>query len=174
MSETGRSVTVRVPTVRVLVGVVAVVALIAGAVVAGVKTHDLASKNRRLEHGLSSFDVGALQAARSYAITFATYDYDSLDADFAKTEAHSIDPFLSQYKSETAQLRPTLVQAKASSSATVISEGLASVSSTSAVVDLFLNQTIENSKGTHVDAQRVEMTLVRRHGTWLILRVVLP
>jgi hypothetical protein len=67
-----------------------------------------------------------------------------------------------------------LVKAKATSSAKIVSAGIASLTSTSAVVDLFLNQTITNSSGTHVDAQRVEMTLQLQHNEWLISKVVLP
>jgi Mce-associated membrane protein len=157
-----------------MLGFVAAALVIAGLVVGGVRTHGLASTNDRLDHSLSSFDLGAVTAARGYAIQFATYQYADLDADFAATEAHSVDPFLSQYRSETAQLQATLVKAKASSSATIVSAGLVSITSTSAVVDLFLNQTITNDKGSHVDAQRVEMTLVRRDSHWLISNVVLP
>jgi hypothetical protein len=174
MSEDGRSVTLRLPSMRVLIGLVAAAALIAGSVVAGVRTHHLASQKDRLEHNLSPFEQSALTAARGYAVEFATYRYDDLDSAFATTESHSVDPFLSQYRNETAQLRVTLMTAKASSSATVVDAGLAAISDTTAVVDLFLNQTINNTSGTHVDAQRVEMTLVRRGSQWLISKVVLP
>ena len=175
MSESGRSVTVRLPALRVLVAVLAAAALIAGSVVAGVRTHHLSVTKARLERSLAPRATAAIAAARRYTIVFATYRYDDLDADFAATEAHSVDPFLSQYRSETAQLKATLVKAKASSSARVVSAGIASLTSGAAVVDLFLNQTITNDRGTHVDAQRVEMTLLRqRDGSWLISKVVLP
>jgi Mce-associated membrane protein len=174
MNERGRELTVSLPAARAVLGGAAAAALIAGAVVAGVRTHDLASDKAHLQHGLSPFEAGAIATAKSYAVTFATYRYDDLDADFAATEAHAVDPFLSQYRSTTDQLRDTLTKARASSTAKVITAGLASVSATQAVVDLFLDQTIVNAKGSHVDAQRVEMTLVRRDGKWLISKVVLP
>jgi Mce-associated membrane protein len=158
----------------VLIGGLAAAALIAGAVAAGVLTHDLASSKSRLEHSLSPSAQSAIATAKTYAIDFATYTYSDLDTAFAKTESHSVDPFLSQYRNETAQLRATLRKAKASSSATVDSAGIASLTADTAVVDLFLDQTITNSSGTHVDAQRVEMTLQRQHDTWLISKVVLP
>jgi Mce-associated membrane protein len=159
---------------RAILGGAAATAMIAGAVVAGVRTHDLAGDKSTLEHSFSSYELSALQSARSYAITFATYRYDDLDADFAATEAHSVDPFRSQYRSTTAQLHDTLTKARATSSAKIISAGIASISSSQAVVDLFLDQTIVNARGSHEDAQRVEMTLVRRDGKWLISKVVLP
>jgi Mce-associated membrane protein len=150
------------------------VALIAGAAIAGVRTHDLSGDKTKLEHSLSPYATSALRAAREYAVTFATYRYDDLDTDFAATEAHAVDPFLSQYRSTTAQLRETLTKAQASSSANVINAGVESISATQAVVVLFLDQTIVNAKGTHDDAQRVVMTLVRRGDKWLISKVVLP
>lgn len=161
-------------SVRAVVAGGAAAVLMAGSVVAGVRTHHLANDKAELEHSLSSYELSALDAARSYAITFASYKYDDLDADFAATEAHSIDPFLSEYRSTTEQLRETLTKARASSSAKVTSAGLASISEAQAVVDLFLDQTIVNARGSHDDAQRVEMTLVRRDGKWLISKVVLP
>lgn len=174
MSERERSVTVRLPAARSLIGLLAAAVLIAGSVVAGVRTHHLADQKARLEHGLSPLALSALTTARSYAIQFATYSYDNLDAAFAATEAHSVDPFLSQYRSETAQLTSSLTAAKASSSAEIVSAGLVSLSPQSATVDLFLNQTIRNSSGSHLDAQRVEMSMVRKADHWFISKVVLP
>jgi hypothetical protein len=163
----------RIPVARYVAFAIAAV-VIAGAVVAGVRTHDLASDKADLQHSLSPFERSALHAAKSYAVTFATYRYDDLDADFAATEAHSVDPFLTQYRSTTDALRETVTKVKASSTAKVISAGLAAVTARSAVVDLFLDQSIVNVKSSRTLAQRVEMTLVRKDGKWLISRVVLP
>jgi len=159
---------------RSVMSVVAVATAFAGTAIAEVRSHDLASDKGALQHSLSPFEQSALGAAKSYAITFATYRYDNLDANFAATEAHSVDPFLSQYRSTTGALRATVTSVKASSSAKIVSAGLASINATSAVVDLFLDQSIVNVRQTRTLAQRVEMTLVRRDGKWLISRVVLP
>ncbi|HEX3707129.1 MAG TPA: hypothetical protein VHV76_10905 [Mycobacteriales bacterium] len=176
MSEAGRSVTLRLPTMRgvtPLIGLLAAVAVIAGSVVAGVRTSHLESKNDRLAHSLSPFAAGALTAARGYAVRFATYSYDQLDSDFAATEAHAVDPFLSQYRSYTTKLSAGMVQLKSKSSAKLISAGLVSLSSTSAVADLFLDQTIQNTKASSVEPQRIRMTMVRRDNRWLISKVEL-
>lgn len=171
MSERGRQVTLRLPRLRVALGLLTAIALIAGAIVAGVRTANLASEKNRLAHQLSSFEVGALRAARDYATAFATYKYDEFGADVAATEAHSVDPFLSQYRAYTTQLQPSIVSAKAQSTANVLSAGLHSVSASSVVVDVFLDQTIVNTSGTHSQRQRVVMTMVRQHGKWLISQV---
>ena len=128
---------------RAMLGGATATVMIVGAIAASVRTHDLAGDKSRLEHSLSAYELSALQAARSYATTFATYRYDDLDADFAATEAHSVDPFLSQYRSTTGQLRDTLTKARATSSAKIISAGLAAISSGQAVVDLFLDRVKE-------------------------------
>ena len=171
MSTTDRSVTLRLPSPRRLIGTLAAVALIAGAVIAGIRTHDLAVKSDHLEHGLSSFETTAVATAQTYALAFATYHYETFDADVARTVAHSVDPFLGQYRNYTRQLASGIVKAKARSSAKVISAGLVSASATSAVVVLFVDQTIVNKKGTQSLPQRITMTMVRPHDRWLISRV---
>lgn len=118
----------------------------------------------------------AVTTATSYTTVFATYDYRHLDRDFAVTESHAVNPFLDQYRKETAQIRDQLVKAKSRSTGKVRSAGIVSLHGSTAVVDLFLDQTISNagSSQPRTDPQRVQMTLVRRDGTWLISDVVLP
>lgn len=168
-----RSLTVRLPSSAVLARMIAgaiVVLLVAAVVVESVRLHD--ADNR----GLSSRERTVIQVATQYAVQFATYNYRSLDQDFALTESHAVEPFLSTYRSETSQIRPTLLRFKSSSTGTVLGAGIASLTSSSAVVDLFLDQTISNSASAQprVDTERVKMTLVRRGGRWLISQVLLP
>lgn len=170
-----RSLTVPLPSSAGLVWVVmtAIVAiLVAALVVEAVRLHDSHHDSTKL----STSQRDAIATATTYAEQFATYDYQSLDRDFELTESHSIEPFLSTYKSETAQIRPQLERLKASSTGKVISAGIASITPTTAKVDLFLDQTISNSESARprVDTQRVEMTMVRRNNRWLIQTVLLP
>jgi hypothetical protein len=191
-----RSVTVSLPSGRGLVravGALIVVVLIATMVVEAVRLHDLSNDKSHLAAqlnaahgqapdgtgsgaGLSDVERSALAAAKTYATEFATYNYRDFDSQLALTESHSIDPFLSQYRSEAAPLRSSIIKVKSVSTAKVISAGIASISSTNAVADLFLDQTISNSSRTtpQVEPQRIEMTLTRRGGRWLISKVLLP
>jgi hypothetical protein len=192
-----RTVTLSLPTgnglVR-LVGALLVVVLVAIVVVEAVRLHDLSHDKSRLSQqlkdlsgvapttsassaaGLSTLQQSALAAARTYATEFATYNYKDFNAQLALTESHSIDPFLTQYRTEAAPLRADIVKVKSVSTGKVISAGVASISPTTAVVDLFLNQTISNSASStpRVESQRVEMTLTRRGSQWLISKVLLP
>jgi Mce-associated membrane protein len=153
------------------IGILLVLLLIATVIVEAVRLNDSSSGKT-----LSGFQRSALNAARIYATEFATYSYKDFDAQVALTESHAVDPFLSQYKSKTAQLRSAIVKAQSVSTAKVIGAGVASSSSTTVVVDLFLDQTISNSGSPtpRVESQRVEMTLVHRGGSWLISKVLLP
>jgi Mce-associated membrane protein len=110
-------------------------------------------------------------------VQFATYDYRHLAADFAVTEANAVAPFRQQYESRVAgRLAKVLRKAKSRSTAKVISAGLVSLTSSAAVVDVFLDQSIVNkhTRQPRLDPQRIVMTLVRVGGQWKISRVVLP
>jgi Mce-associated membrane protein len=166
-----RSVQVPLPSGRLLVALIALVVvagLVAGLVVAVLRLHH--------QNALAFARRSALVVATQYTQQFATYDYRDLSHDFALTEAHSVDPFLAQYRKETAQIEPDLVKLKSSSTGKVLSAGVASATTSHAVVDLFLDQTITNSASNQprVDPQRVEMTMARVHGRWLITKVELP
>ncbi len=192
-----RSVTVPLPSGNGLVrsiGALLVVLLIATVVVEAVRLHDLSHDKSTLSAqlravrgeaptggpsastGLSDLERSALAAATTYTTEFATYNYRDFDSQLALTESHSIDPFLSQYKTEAAPLRKDIVNVKSVSTGKVVGAAIASISPTSAVVDLFLNQTISNNASStpRVEPQRVEMTLSRRGSQWLISKVLLP
>jgi len=166
-----RSVQITLPSGRFLgigVGLVLVAGLVAVAVLTLLRLHH--------QTELSRARSSATLAATAYTEQFATYDYQDLAHDFSLTEAHSISPFLDQYRKETADIQPDLVKLKSSSTGKVLSAGVVSVTTKNAVVDLFLDQTITNSASSQprVDAQRVQMSMVRLHGRWLITKVTLP
>jgi hypothetical protein len=191
-SDGRRSVTVPLPSSNGLVALIAsviVILLVAALVLEGARLHDANHDKSTLKAelngrpaataagtGLNAEAQSAISTATTYAEQFSTYNYKSLTTDFGLTESHALEPFLSKYKSETAQIRPDLVKLKATSSGKVIGAGIASITPSTAVVDLFLNQTISNSASTQprVDNQRVEMTLTKQANRWLISKVVLP
>jgi hypothetical protein len=187
-----RSVTVTLPSrgglLRGLLAAV-VLALIATVVIEAVHIRHLSQAKSRLSVALlraqagaasssSSLDAtraSALSAATTYTQQFGTFSYQHLPQDFAATEAHSTEPFLSTYRKETAQIQADLVKLKSISTGRVLGAGVASVTPTTAVVDLFLDQTIVNSaqpKG-HLEQQRVEMSMKLVAGRWLITNVKL-
>jgi Mce-associated membrane protein len=179
-----KSVTVTLPSSRVvlrLLGGLMVLALMATVVVESIHIHNLDNSRTTSSlpplqpsgSGLDATSRSAIAAATSYAEAFATYNYLHLAADFGATESHAVDPFLTEYQKETAQLRPSLIKAKASSTGTVKSAGIVSVTPTTAVVDVFLDQAVVNagSSQPRVDSQRVQMSLTRVNNEWKISKV---
>jgi hypothetical protein len=185
-----KSVTIHLPTRHTaLRGAVAVLllALVATVIIESVdiSRHSSSSSQPSLpslgdQAGASSVAdrSSAVQAATSYTVAFATYNYQHLSQDFAVTESHAVDPFLTQYRKETASIRPDLVKLKSISTGRVLSAAAVSATPTTAIVDLFLDQTIVNSASAkpHVDSQRVQMGLRRATTTspWQITKVTLP
>lgn len=115
--------------------------------------------------------AGALAAARTYSIEVAGYDYRQLDKDFGTVEANSTAGFRSQFQASAAALKPVLTQYHAVAQARIVAAGLESVNATHAMAAVFIDQTVTNTtqkNGPTTDQSRLEITLVRQHGRWLI------
>lgn len=123
----------------------------------------------------NSARAGALRAAEQYAIDFGSYDYQHLDADFAKVATHLTSDFKKSYLDSSSRLVPLIVQSKGRSVATVQGIGLTTASTSKAKVVVLLDQRITSSQTTtpRIDRIRLVMTLVHRDGKWLISKLVL-
>ena len=144
---------------------VAVVAATATAL-AGLVTSHVSSVNA-VEHTRSDV-VGA---ATSGVATILSYDYRHLDTDFASAERLLTPHFRKQYDDTTAKgVKPLAAKYKAISSADVSAAGVVEADSDRAVVLVFVNQTVTNSQLTapRLDRSRIDVTLVRSNGRWLI------
>lgn len=117
----------------------------------------------------------AIAAARSYAADIASYDYRSLDKDFARVTAHSTGTFRGQFAKASKDLKPLIEQYHATATGKVIAVGLSKSSTDRATAVVFVDQTVtnDNAKTPRVDRNRMTMDLVRRNGTWLISGVQL-
>lgn len=116
----------------------------------------------------------ALKAAESYAVAFGTYDYQHLDADFAKTSQLLTPSFAKRYKSTSSALAKTFAAYKTKVTASVPSGGAAviSASTSKAQVLVLLDQVITNSqsKTPTINRNRLKVSLVHSHGKWLVDR----
>lgn len=114
--------------------------------------------------------TSAVAAAKAYAHDVATYSYLHLHRDFGRVESESTPSFRRSFIRSSDGLAKVLVQYKATASAKVLAAGVASISSTKAVVLLFVNQSVANSaqKGVSTDNSRIEVTLSRSDGRWLL------
>jgi Mce-associated membrane protein len=123
---------------------------------------------------VESLRAGAVEAASNYGVYFSSYDYRDLSgptAPWTEVENHSTPAFRKDFQTTDASLATLITDYKATAHGTVQAAAAASVSTTRSVVLLFLNQTVTNStqkSGPQVTQFRIEMTLVRQGGKWLI------
>ena len=116
---------------------------------------------------------GALAAARQYAVDLTTYDFASVDADFARFARHGTPAFRASYATTIRAARPGIVKDQRRAAGTVVGAGLESYSKARAEVLLAVDQEIRSAArtGPTVDHSRIQMTLVRSGDGWLISAV---
>ncbi len=126
--------------------------------------------NSSKQRGLDAAEDGALEAARSSAVSMTSYDYRQLDKDYAWVNDGATPGFAKQYKDANKPLRGIVEKLQATARGTV-SESAATATSTSRVnVLLFIDQKIVNkaNKENRSDRSRVIMKMVKRDGEWLV------
>jgi Mce-associated membrane protein len=124
----------------------------------------------------------AVAAARTAAPVIFSYDYRHLDADFAAASGYLTGAFRSQYAKTTATVvKPTAEQYHGVVKATVAAPpnggdpaaAVVSAQPDQVVVLLFVDQTSTSTEitGTHLDQNRVRMTMVRTAEGWKVSAV---
>lgn len=169
--EASPSVRSRLPWWVVAVYLVVQVLLIALAVWLGLRWHR--------DRGTVAVPKDALRIIPAYAVEISTYNYQTLDQDLAKVRTISTKSFGDHYKQLTDQLRSTFVKYKATTSASVPKCGggpcvaIRSVSGDQVVALIAVDQVARNTtvQAARTDSYRMELTLVRSGGRWLIDRV---
>jgi Mce-associated membrane protein len=168
----------RVPSwvaVRSWVGSNLLLSGLAFALVVAVVFLTLTQLSLNSENSLNGARTSAITAAKSYAADLATYNYKHLNQDFGKVLAESTPSFKQNFTQSSEALKTAIVKYDASASANVVGAGLVSATSSRAVVLVFLNQTVDNTiqKNKPTTESRVQITLVRSGGRWLIEQVSL-
>lgn len=126
------------------------------------------------QNSLNAERTSAVTVAKAYALDVATYSYRHLHQDFGRVESESTASFRHTFIQSSGSLAKVLVQYKATATAKVLRSGVESVSSSRAVVLLFVNQSVTNTaQGVSTDTNRIEVTLVRSGGRWLLADVKL-
>ncbi|HEY2167408.1 MAG TPA: hypothetical protein VGH01_09610, partial [Jatrophihabitantaceae bacterium] len=154
----------------VLVAVAALAAVfLAGCILLGTQViHD---------RHINSARTSAVRAAQQAATDFSTYDYRSLDQNFARTAADLTGSFKTSYTQTAAALKATIVQYHETSTVKILSAAAQSVSPHHAVVIVIFDQTVNGSnlKTATVNRNRAMFTLVRSSsGRWLTQTLDLP
>ena len=108
----------------------------------------------------------AAAAARSEATAMTSYDYRTVDADFAAVAANATGTFKTDFSATSAKLVPMVTKAKAVATGTVRDVAVEQATRGAATVLVFVDQTVTGS--TQSLTSRLRMTLVRDHGRWLV------
>jgi Mce-associated membrane protein len=124
---------------------------------------------------LNSARSQALAAARTDSVEVGSYDYQHLNQDFGLVEQHSTSSFRATWAQSSQALVSVLTKYHATSVAHVLAAGVESASTDRVVAVVFINQTVTNDsqKTPTTDQSRLEITLVRQHGQWLIDKLTL-
>jgi Mce-associated membrane protein len=155
---------------RTPVAVPALTALLVLAVAAAVLAA-LVGLKVSARHDRDRASTAAMSAATTGVATVLSYNYRSLDHDFAAAEALLTPSFRKAYDATTAKaVQPLAAKYKAVSTAQVSAAGVISASTSRATVLVFVSQTVTNSQlsAPRLDRSRIQVELVRAHGTWLI------
>jgi Mce-associated membrane protein len=107
------------------------------------------------------------------AVDFTSFDYRHLDAEFAATAKRATPAFAKTYLKQSQSVASIIAKAKAVSSSQVVSTGVKSLTATSAVVLVALNDVTKNTQSPKGTTQyfRMEVDLVRQNGQWLANQV---
>lgn len=117
-----------------------------------------------------SLRTDAVAAAREYATTLGTYDYQSFDDSLAAVTAASTEEFAAKYSGVAGDLRGLVENGQGASVATVSHAGLETLDGDTATVLVFLDQDVKNvvvPEG-RTDATRFLITLKRIDGKWML------
>jgi Mce-associated membrane protein len=150
-----------------LVVVVVVLFVVSGAVTAWLRISDLQQQVNGLEAQAFAGEE-ARQAAIVLAEDLATYDYRDLGGNFRHVAANCTPRFAGELRQLTEELGPELQQSRAVASATVRSAGVVRADADKAVVAVFVDQTVTNTRSPEprTERSRMELTLVKLDGVW--------
>jgi Mce-associated membrane protein len=155
------------PRTSTLVVLVVVLFVVSGAVPAWLRISDLQHRVDTLEARTDASEA-ARQAAVLLAQDLATYDYRDLGGNFRHVAANATTHFAGQLRELTAQLGPELQRTRAVAKATVRAAGVVRSSVDEAVVAVFVDQTVTNTKSPtpRTEHSRMELTLVKQGAVW--------
>ena len=152
-----------------MLGVVAL-ALVATAAVLGLGTWNY--REVRDQDAVADATRSAPAAAERASVAILSYGYQSLDADEKSAERYMTPAYKKRYADTFDRLvRPNAAKVKAKVEAEVKASGVAHADADRVNVLLYVNQTTTstaNSGEPQVALNRVQLSMVKRDGTWLV------
>jgi Mce-associated membrane protein len=131
----------------------------------------LAGLTTRRDSSDAAAGTAALGAATKSAALILSYDYNHLDSDFASAAALTTGSFRTDYLATTSKAVASLAtQTHAVVVAKVAAGGVVSSTTSQATVLLFVDQTTTSNRlsAPQTDLNRVELTMRKVHGHWLV------
>lgn len=118
----------------------------------------------------------AQRAAVSYAQVLTSIDSANVDDNFKQVLDGATGEFKDMYSQSSVELRQLLVENKATAHGVVIESAVQSASKDKAVVLLFVDQSVSNTKlpDPRIDRSRMKMTMEKVDGQWRTSKVELP
>lgn len=128
------------------------------------------------QHQINQARDEALHAAVSYAEVLTSIDSNNVDENFRQVLDGATGEFKDMYSQSSGELRQLLIENKATAHGLVIDAAVQSVSKDKAVVLLFVDQSVSNTKlpDPRIDRSRMKMTLEKADGRWRASKVELP
>jgi Mce-associated membrane protein len=139
---------------------------------AGVVVLVLFARSSSHDHAITKARAEALAAARPEVALALTYDYRTLDADFATAEKGMSRVFRAKYAQTAAtDVTPLAKQTQAVTTGTVAAAGVISATTSTVRVLVFADQTNTNkliAPRSRLDSSAIEVTMVKQSGRWVI------
>lgn len=172
VSLTKTSLPKRRPVLR-LIALVVLVAVTIGAAVIALLLHRTNSHTRQLR-AVESAREGAIAAAAQDIPKILGYDYRQLPAGIKAAKALETGQFLTQYTSTAQKVLASAPSVKAIVTATVAGQSIVQAQPDRVTLLLFVDQeSVKQLKGektatTRIDPSRVQLTMSKVQGRWLI------
>ena len=118
----------------------------------------------------------AQRAAVAYAQVLTSVDSNNVDENFKQVLDGATGEFKDMYSKSSVELRQLLIENKATAHGVVVDSAVQSASKDNAVVLLFVDQSVANTKlpDPRIDRSRMKMTLEKADGTWRASKIELP
>lgn len=128
------------------------------------------------QHQLAKASQEAQRAAVSYAQVLTSIDSNKVDENFKEVIDGATGEFKDMYSQSSVELRQLLIENKATAHGVVVDSAVQEASKNKAVVLLFVDQSVTNTKlpDPRIDRSRMKMTLEKVDGRWRASKVELP
>ena len=128
------------------------------------------------QHQLDQAKQAAQRTAVAYAQVLTSVDSNNVDENFKQVLDGATGEFKDMYSKSSVELRQLLIENKATAHGVVVESAVQEASKDRAVVLLFVDQSVTNTKlpDPRIDRSRMKMTLEKVDGSWRASKVELP